>query len=133
MSTPISPWSDSADCISPDDRYRAIVDQAEEVGMGAPTSGTLVISENRQGSEILSRHMSCSPSFVWSSDSSAIAAPQWTPNRKQRLIVISVPSGQMSTAPGEFSVLELHSFENGVIRGVESPAYMPRSIQQHVG
>jgi hypothetical protein len=101
--------------------------------MGAPTSGTLVISENRQDGQVLSRHMSCNPSFVWSGDSSAIAAPQWTPDRQQRLTVISVPSGQVSAAPGEFSVLELHSFEDGVVRGVDSPAYMPREIERHVG
>lgn len=84
--------------------------------MGAPTSGTLVVSENRQGGQIFSRHISCSPSFVWSSDSSALAAPQRTSERQQRLVVISVPGGQVSAAPGEFRILELHSFEDGVVR-----------------
>jgi hypothetical protein len=133
MSSPTSPWSDSAECISPDGLYRAIIYQASEVGMGAPTSGTLVICENRQSGQVLSRHMFCSPSFVWSSDSRAIAAPQWTQNREQRLVVISVPSGQVSAAPGEFSVLELHSFDDGVVRGVDSPVYMPKRVERHVG
>jgi len=101
--------------------------------MGAPTSGVLVVSENQKDGKVFSRHMSCNPSFVWSDDSTAIAAPVWTSGRRQQLAIISVPSGHITAAPGKFSVLELHSFEDGVVRGVDSPAHMPCQIECHVG
>ncbi len=132
MSYPISPWSDSADRISPDGCYRAIICEAGEVGMGAPTSGTLVISDNFHGGCVHARLESCNPSFVWSSDSRALAVPQWTPTRQQRMCIISVPTGSVRTVPNEFRVLELHAFEQGVVRGVDSPVYMPRHFELSV-
>ena len=97
--------------------------------MGAPTSGTLVISDNFHGGRIHARLESCSPSFVWSSDSRALAVPQWTPSRQQRMSIVSVPSGTVRPVADEFRVLELHSFEQGMVRGVDSPIYMPRSFE----
>jgi hypothetical protein len=132
ISPSISPWSDSADCVSPDGKYRAIIHQASEVGMGAPTSGTLVITENSPDGRILSRHMSCSPSFVWSADSKEIAVPQWTQDRNQKLVIVTVPSGQVRVLPEDYYVLELSSFENRIVRGIDSPVYMPRQIERQL-
>lgn len=129
MSSPTSPWSDSADRISPDGRFRAIIYEAGEVGMGAPTSGTLVVSDNFHGGRTHFSLESCSPSFVWSSDSRALAVPQWTPSRQQRMCIVSVPRGTVRPVAGVFRVLELHGFEQGVVRGVDSPIYMPRSFE----
>ena len=128
MLSPTSPWSGSADRISPDGRYRAVIHEADEVGMGAPTRGKLVVSDNSLGGRTHFSVESCNPSFVWSSDSRALAVPQWTPNRRQRMCIVSVPSGAVQAVAGEFSVLELHSLEQGIIRGVDSPIYMPRSF-----
>jgi hypothetical protein len=101
--------------------------------MGAPTSGTLVISENRPGGRILARLESCNPSFVWSSDSRALALPQWTPSRGQRMCIVSLPSGKVRPVVGEFRVLVLQAFEQGVVRGIDSPIYMPRTFELSVG
>jgi hypothetical protein len=97
--------------------------------MGAPTSGTLVVSDNFHGGNIHARLESCSPSFVWSSDSRALAFPQWTPSRRQRMCILSVPSGTVRPVADEFRVLELHAFEQGIVRGIDSPIYMPRSFE----
>ena len=105
MSTAISPWSMSAERVSPDGRYRAAIPQAGEIGMGAPTSGVLVISENRDGGRVVARVDSCNPSCVWSDDSRAIACPQWTRSRQQRLCIVSVPSGIVRLAADEYRVL----------------------------
>lgn len=127
-STPISPWTDAADCISPDGRFRASISGAGEICMGGPTCGTLVISENRKGGQVMARVELCSPSFVWSSDSRALAVPQWRKDRSQRLCVVSVPAGVVRAAPGTFAVLELHAFEQGIVRGVDSPIHLPESF-----
>jgi hypothetical protein len=129
MSSPISPWINSADCNSPDGRFRATISNASEVGMGAPTSGKLVIYDNHQHGRICAWLESCNPSFIWSSDSQAVAVPQWTSNRKQRMCIVLVPSGRVQTVLDEFDVLELHAFVDGVIRGVDSPVYRPRHFE----
>ena len=129
MPSPTSPWSYSADHISPDGRYRATVAEACEIGMGAPTSGTLLISDSFHGGRVHVRLEACSPSFVWSSDSRALAVPQWTPSLQQRLTIVSLPSGTVRPVAQEFRVLELRSFERGMVLGVDSPVYMPRSFE----
>lgn len=126
---PISPWSNSVDRVSPDGRYRAEIMDAIEIGMGAPTSGTLIVSENRYGGAVLVHLHACNPSLVWSADSRALAIPQWTAQRQQTLCIVSLPSGIVRSVPGEFRVLELHSFEDGILRGIDSPVYQPRSVE----
>jgi hypothetical protein len=42
--------------------------------------------------------------------------------------IVSVPSGTVRPVAGKFRVLALHAFEHGVVRGVDSPIYMPRSF-----
>ena len=128
----ISPWISSAEQVSPDGRYRAVIADASEIAMGAPTSGVLVIAENRDGGRVVARVESCNPSFVWSDDSRALACPQWTPSRQQRLCIVAVPSGHVRVADGEFRVLELHAFQQGTVRGIDSPVHMPRGLDVSV-
>ncbi len=90
--------------------------------MGAPTRGTLVISNGMS-------YQRCNPSIVWSDDSQYLAVPQWTHYRNQRLLVISLKQESSGYAPGLFRVLELHSFLNGKIKGIDSPIYQPREIE----
>jgi hypothetical protein len=45
------------------------------------------------------------------------------------MCIVSVPSGTVRSVADEFRVLELHSFEQGMVRGVDSPIYMPRSFE----
>lgn len=129
---PISPWATKAERTSPDGRYVAHISSADEVHMGAPTSGRLVIADLRTGG-IVGQYESCNPSFVWSAQSDALAVPQWTSNLRQRLAVISVPDGRRRVLSGVFRVLELHSFHTGIIQGVDSSAHMPSRIELSAG
>ena len=94
--------------------------------MGAPTSGELLISNG------LKFH-SCNPSIVWSDDSRFLAVPQWKPNNRgrhpQRLMIVSIEHECSRYVSGDFNVLELGSFSDGVVRGVDSPAYNPNQIE----
>lgn len=121
----ISPWSTSATLPSPDGRVTATIAEAIEIGMGAPTSGTLVLS----GGTV---RESCNPSMVWSDDSEYLAVPEWTSQRTQRLLVISARQGASRYAPGHYRVLELHDFAHGRVRGVDSPAWNPMAIDVDV-
>jgi hypothetical protein len=118
----ISPWADQVNLSSPDGKTTAVIDDAAEVGMGAPTSGRLRLSNGLT-------FESCNPSLVWSSDSVYLAVPQWTPLRNQRLLIISVTRRRHGYAPGEYRVLRLESFNQGVIRGIDSPVYQPRPVR----
>ena len=122
METNISPWAGSVCLTSPDGKLTAAIDDAREVGQGAPTYGTLNISNGMS-------YRSCNPSIVWSDDSQYLAVPQWTRERNQRLLVISLVRESSGYAPGLFSVLELHSFLDGKIKGIDSPIYQPREIE----
>lgn len=127
ISKTISPWADSAQKPSPDGRYIATVDGAVEIAMGAPTSGNLAIM-NRALQELLDLKC-CNPSFVWASDSSSLAIPQWNDTMQQVLVIIRLPSFQLVHIPQTFRVLQLHSFHNGIVRGVDSPMFHPREVE----
>jgi hypothetical protein len=122
MSTSVSAWDYSLNLTSPDGQITAVIDVATEVGQGAPTHGILVLSNGLT-------FEGCNPSAVWSDDSQFLAIPQWTRVHGQRLLVISIKNNFVGYAPGVYSVLELHSFSAGKIKGIDSPAYEPREIE----
>jgi hypothetical protein len=66
--------------------------------------------------------------MVWSNDSKFLAVPQWLDHGDQRLIIISVHLQVLHIVPGRFRVLQLESFEDGVVKGIDSPAYLPAEI-----
>ncbi len=122
MATKISAWDSSLNLTSPDGQITAVIDDANEVGQGAPTHGTLVLSNGLT-------FEGCNPSAVWSDDSKFLAVPQWTRARRQRLMVISIEKQSVGYASDIFNVLELHSFFAGKIKGIDSPIHQPREIE----
>jgi hypothetical protein len=128
----ISPWADSAEATSPDGRFVAVMRDASEIRMGAPTSGVLEIRENREGGRVVRQVDGCNPSFVWKSSSDAVAVPWWTRDVMQRLLIVPVSSRPMITVPGEYRVLELHAFDEDVVSGIDSPIHMPARIAVQV-
>src|SRR5688572_33340832 len=106
MSYPISPWAWSAERVSPDGRYIAVITEAMEFAMGSPTTGTLVIAEKQPGGRVLASVEGTNPSFVWSGDSRALALTQVSRSRPQRLCVVSIPSGIVRCITTEFRLLE---------------------------
>jgi hypothetical protein len=128
VESPISPWAVSADRVSPDRRYKAAIKDASEIAMGAPTSGTLVVTDLTTN-RIVAEYGACNPSLAWSDTSDLLAVPQWTSQRAQRVALIEVATGRLRLLPQQFRVLEIHSFSGRVVRGIDSPAYMPRAIE----
>lgn len=123
----ISPWESFAKQDSPNGRYVAVFDDATEIAMGAPMRGTLTVRS--KGSEIpLAKLEDASGSFVWSSDSTALAFPRWTTMRDQRLCILRLPSGETEVIEGRFDVLQLESFCMDRLIGVDSPIYRTKKI-----
>jgi hypothetical protein len=118
----ISPWYGAVSLKSPDGKFKAEISDTIEIAMGAPTSGTLKLSDGRKWE-------SCNVSMVWSSDSRDFAIPQWTKNRNQLLMVIDVIENHTFHSRQEFRVLQLEKFQDGIIEGIDSPIHMPRRIK----
>jgi hypothetical protein len=118
----ISPWDYECDLPSPNGKLRAEISSAHEIAMGAPMWGKLKISSGLE----LDR---CNPSIVWSDDSKYLAIPAWTSRRNQNLVIVEVESGTIYRTKEEFRVLELKSFKDGIIEGVDSPLYQPKEIR----
>jgi hypothetical protein len=129
---PISAWNDYAKIDSPNGRYSAIYDQAMEVAMGAPTLGILSICDNTTG-ECLVKFSEANGSFVWASDSTAIAFPKWRRSGWaqgwiQHLTIVRLPSCKTVFLDNEYKVLELDSFHGDVIKGIDSPLHNPARV-----
>jgi hypothetical protein len=111
----ISPWDNSVDLVSPNGLYRAVIESAGEVRMGAPTMGDLHLSTGRI-------FELCNPSLIWSDDFAYLAVPQWRMvDLMQRLLIISINRAEWRYSPGIYHVLELHEFSKGIVRGIDSP------------
>ncbi|MBB4638983.1 hypothetical protein [Longimicrobium terrae] len=117
----ISPWSDTASLISPDGRTTASIEDAGEIAMGAPTSGTLILSTGLTVER-------CSPSMVWSDDSRYLAVPRWNLDRRQQLVIIDAREGAVRALPEIYRVLQLESFDGGIVRGVDSPIHRTQPV-----
>ena len=130
MNNSISAWAPSAESKSPTGLHIAKIEVAMEVAMGAPTDGPLEVFIYKNRSEPIIKVDSCNPSFVWSEDGKFLAVPQWDMrDRTQRLIIIDVEKRHTNPIPGQFHVLQLESFENSIVKGVDSPIYMPKSVE----
>ncbi|MCC6442533.1 MAG: hypothetical protein IT210_03635 [Armatimonadetes bacterium] len=117
----VSPWAESVTLASPDGKQTACIARTDEIAMGAPTSGELHLSGGLQ-------FPSGNSSIVWSEDSLYLAASQWAARRDQRLLIVRVPDRQFRYAPEVYRVLELQSFSGGIVRGIDSPVYMPAPV-----
>jgi hypothetical protein len=124
-----SAWNLSADKLSPDSRYRAIIRDAQEFRMGSPTSGTLEVRETAPGDRLLLVMHSCSPAFIWSNHSDELAVPQYTHDLDQRLILASPITGRVRMVPESYTLFIPYSFNDGVIRGMDSPLYASRPVE----
>ena len=124
---PISAWDSFAKADSPNGQFAAVYDDAMEIAMGAPMSGVLKITEKKTGN-CIAELSSANGSFVWASDSSALAFPRWTRKKMQQLIVLLLPEGKALPLAGEYHVLELGSFYDGLIEGIDSPIHHPAPV-----
>ena len=118
----ISPWEYSVVLESPDGTKTAAIEDSYEFGMGSPISGRLVLSTGIQLEE-------CRASMVWSEDSRFLAVPRWARARTQELLIIDTLRGEVRVAPGTFRVLQLSTFRDGIVEGVDSPIYKPTQVR----
>jgi len=113
--TYISAWEmKTINLLSPDGKTNAVIDNPTEYGMGSPTLGRLKLSIGMSLDY-------CSPSIVWSDDSQYLAVPQLTERQYQQLLVIDIPKRKIGYVEKEYKVIELYTFSDSIIRGIDSP------------
>jgi len=94
--------------------------------MGGPTRGELHVVTQDAVNHLITDEAAAS--CVWSDDCRFLAFSKWRSNRMQSLCVLKLPNMVIDESPDEFRVLELRSFSDGKINGIDSPVYMPRTF-----
>ena len=115
-----SPWACQAEQISPDNKYKVIYSDGREIGMGAPTIGSLNLYKANK--KLLS--ISCAgASFLWSDDSQFFAYLEWTKTRTQIIKILKIDGMITKTIEKEMSVVKFESFKNRILKGVDWPCH----------
>jgi len=127
----ISAWS-YGDVIvtSPDGKHVAKVIGLQEIAMGAPTSGKLMVDSTFVAGNF-------GPSCVWSECSNLLAIPIWIRKKvpyiagathpemvtqtSTHIAIYDTVSKDLKISPVKFGVLELSTFENGTLSALINP------------
>ena len=125
-STIISPWDDHAEQISPNEKIKAEYMNGCEVAMGAPTLGELWLIYNNSKKEKISDNAGAS--FIWSDNSNYLAYSEWTKDKNQFVRIIKIDGMIDKYINKEMSVIQFESFENNILKGIDSPIYHPHSF-----
>ena len=108
----------------------AKIENAVEVSMGNPTTGTMTTSTGLQVEH-------CNPSFIWSDDSIYIAVPQYSYGRflglgKQRLLIIDVNKNMIWQSSKLAHYIQPKSFECDEISIVMNPFKRPLTSNYNI-
>ncbi len=66
---------------------------------------------------------------VWETDGRRVALPVWTVSRDQRLAVADLQARTLTIYSQKFRVLNLKTFDQGIIMGQDSPIYRTDNVQ----
>jgi hypothetical protein len=107
----------------------AEVEEAMELGMSNPTSGTLRLSTGLE----LDR---CNPSFIWSDDSRYLAVPRYFVRlglfRRQRMVVIDTAERKAFASPQTGFYHQPESFSDGLLVVTKEPTRRATRISWRV-
>ncbi|KQT35808.1 hypothetical protein ASG22_01955 [Chryseobacterium sp. Leaf405] len=128
-----NPWNfhnTDKSLISPNDLYRAVYYDLNEIAMGAPLGGSCFIegSDNTK----IKLHDWCGGPPVWEKTGFSLAIPVWTKNNThgtfQQIAVMDMGTRQFKIFKKKYKVLQLSSFDTLTIHGYDSPLFNPESI-----
>ena len=101
-----------------------------EIAMGAPLGGQAYLVTNDKKRLIDNW---CSGPPIWNTEGKKVAIPKWTrtfwKGTLQKLIVIDLLTGEMTTFKRKFHLLDLRSFDKTVIFGYDSPKHKPKTVE----
>jgi hypothetical protein len=124
-----NPWDISnkdKNLSSPVGDYRIEYGELSEVAMGAPLGGEcFLVNPNNLKMKLIDR---AGGPVVWEPRGKKVAFPVWTGERKQKIAVVDLDLNTLTIYSSTFRVLDLKSFENYVVKGLDSPLHMTTQI-----
>ena len=123
-----NPWdfTDSdLNLTSPDGKYKVDYENFGEIAMGGPIGGRYTITI---ANKIFIISDWASGPVIWNKESTKVAFPSWTKNRKQKVTVADIDNLTITIYKLEFRVLHITGFTNNIITGIDSPIYKAKEI-----
>lgn len=115
---------------SSDKIHKVVYYDLSEIAMGAPLGGTCYLETIDQQKYKI--HDWCGGPPVWESEGQLVAIPIWTKTflkgTVQRIGLVDVKTKELTIFSKTFDVLDLHSFDNKTISGIDSPIYKKRAV-----
>ncbi len=128
-----NPWNfqnSDKKLISADNIHKVVYENLKEIAMGAPIGGKCFI-EKDNGQKIKINNWCAGPP-VWETEGQLLAIPIWT--RKffkgtvQQIGIVNLITKELKIFSKTFKVLDLCSFEKGMIYGYDSPIHKKRAV-----
>jgi hypothetical protein len=102
-----------------------------EIAMGAPLGGQCFLVTEKGDKFCLNKW--CGGPPIWDKSGKQVAIPIWKrtflKGTIQKIIVLNIETGELIKFKKQFNVLDLRTFDNGIISGYDNPKYKPKMIQ----
>ena len=102
-----------------------------EIGMGAPISGICRLKK-KDGSTFLVGE-NCGGPALWNESGLKVAIPFWEKSffrgKIQKIGIVDLKKNTLTKFKKKFNVLNLETFENNIIKGIDSPIYKSKNIE----
>ena len=115
------------------DENNAILEYSSlcEIGMGAPISGICKLRK-KDGSAFLVGE-NCGGPSLWNESGLKVAVPFWEKSffrgKIQKIGIVDLEKNTLTKFKKKFRVLNLETFENNKIKGIDSPIYKSKTIE----
>lgn len=124
------PWdfsNEDKNLVSPDGQYQIEYDKLSEIAMGAPIGGECFLV-GPEDSKLKLSDWAGGP-VVWETQGRRVAFPVWTRARRQKIAIVDIEAKTLSIYAETFRVLDLHTFENNIVQGQDSPVYLTAQVR----
>jgi hypothetical protein len=125
-----NPWdfsNNDKNLLSPDGQYQIEYGKLSEIAMGAPIGGECFL--------VYPDHIKVQLSdwaggpVVWQTQGGKVAFPVWTRSRDQKIAVADINARTLTIYSPTFRVLDMKTFDQGIITGQDSPIHMATNVQ----
>ena len=129
LSTPWDFHNNDKKVFSPSGTQKLTYGELNEIAMGAPIGGQCFLEiENRPRIKIYDW---CGGPPAWDTDGGLVAIPIWT--RKflrtvQQIGIVDTLKGELRIFKKTFDVLDIRSFDKGIVYGYDSPIYKTKTL-----
>ncbi len=128
-----TPWNFSnSDKImkSANNGFKIVYYDLNEIAMGAPIGGEAFL-ETSSGDKV-KIHEWCGGPPVWNAEGNLLAIPIWLRSAAKGIVqqigVVDTKRMELQLFSRTFGVLDLRSFDKGIVQGYNSPIYMPTEV-----